>query len=167
MLLSERRLFCRISNPPFLKMDLIKHFSFIDRKIDEEDANTIMVRSESEPVHKANLPTSQFQQHSTENKETLPEANNGLSANRPTRCMMEIDDCLPEYCMECPLWKPFSSRHFCWLKFRCRVRVLVEKKYFEWFILVTVFLSSFALVWQTLRFICRHIFKLKSYEVDV
>lgn len=64
----------------------------------------------------------------------------------PTRYMMEIDDCLPEYCMDCPLWKPFSPRHFCWLKFRCRVRVFVEKKYFEWFILLTVFLSSFTLV---------------------
>ena len=70
----------------------------------------------------------------------------GLSVTRPTRYMMEIDDCLPEYCVDCPLWKPFSSRHFCWLKFRCRVRVLVEKQYFEWFILATVFFSSFTLV---------------------
>ena len=82
---------------------------------------------------------------------TVPENGTGLSTPLPTRYMMEIDDCLPEYCVDCPLWKPFSPRHFCWLKFRCRVRVLVEKKYFEWFILATVFFSSFTLV-------CRIIF---------
>lgn len=64
---------------------------------------------------------------------------------------MEIDDCLPEYCVGCPLWKSSSSRHFCWLKFRCRVRVLVEKKYFEWFILATVFFSSFTLVFEDIH----------------
>lgn len=85
-------------------------------------------------------------------EEPIPEQGASLSATKPTRYMMEIDDCLPEYCMDCPLWKPFSSRRFCWLKFRCRVRVLVEKKYFEWFILATVFLSSFALVSCTIHF---------------
>ena len=74
------------------------------------------------------------------------ESDAGMQPPRPTRYTIEIDDCLPEYCVDCPLWKPFSPRHFCWLKFRCRVRFLVEKKYFEWFILATVFFSSFTLV---------------------
>ena len=78
----------------------------------------------------------------------IPENGPSLSKPLPTRYMMEIDDCLPERCVnvDCPLWKPLSKRHFCWLKFRCRVRVFVEKKYFEWFILATVFMSSFTLV---------------------
>ncbi|XP_068729717.1 sodium channel protein 1 brain-like [Montipora capricornis] len=75
----------------------------------------------------------------------------GMQPPRPTRYTIEIDDCLPEYCVDCPLWKPFSPRHFCWLKFRCRVRFLVEKKYFEWFILATVFFSSFTLIFEDIH----------------
>ena len=79
-------------------------------------------------------------------EQTVPKSGTGIPTPVPTRYMMEIDDCLPEYCVHCPLWKPVVPRHFCWLKFRCRVRFLVERKYFEWFILATVFCSSFTLV---------------------
>lgn len=96
----------------------------------------------------------------------IPENGAGISTPLPTQYMMEIDDCLPEYCVDCPLWKPFSPRHFCWLKFRCRVRVLVEKKYFEWFILATVFFSSFTLVcWVLLHFLCLFNCFCSSYRV--
>ncbi|XP_074632379.1 sodium channel protein 1 brain-like isoform X4 [Acropora palmata] len=81
-------------------------------------------------------------------EQTIPKSGTGIPTPFPTRYMMEIDDCLPEYCLHCPLWKPVVPRHFCWLKFRCRVRFLVERKYFEWFILATVFCSSFTLIFE-------------------
>ena len=79
-------------------------------------------------------------------------AENGAGTSTPVSSSdtmeINVDDCLPEYCacVDCPLWKHLSTHNFCWLKFRGRVRVFVEKKYFEWFILATVFLSSFTLV---------------------
>ena len=59
-----------------------------------------------------------------------------------------IEDCLPEHCacVDCQLWRPLSTESISWLKFRGRVRIFVEKKYFDWFILFMVFLSSFMLV---------------------
>ncbi|XP_078349240.1 sodium channel protein 1 brain-like [Oculina patagonica] len=116
-----------------------------ESKIDVENENIIT----TEPLPEENDdPPTPSGQYIMETEETIHDRSPNLSATRPTRYMMEIDDCLPEYCMDCPLWKPFSPRHFCWLKFRCRVRVLVEKKYFEWFILATVFLSSFTLIFE-------------------
>lgn len=115
--------------------------TFVESKIDVDKES--IITTEPMPEKDADLPT---RQPIMETEEPIQDKGASLSATRPTRYMMEIDDCLPEYCMDCPLWKPSSPRHFCWLKFRCRVRVLVEKKYFEWFILVTVFFSSFALV---------------------
>ncbi|XP_031570121.1 sodium channel protein 60E-like [Actinia tenebrosa] len=63
----------------------------------------------------------------------------------PKRYIIEIDDCFPQCCMIC--YCP-SGQHFCWLKFRCRVRCFVEHRYFEWFILFTVMISSFILVFE-------------------
>ena len=59
-----------------------------------------------------------------------------------------IEDCLPEHCacVDCQLLRPLSTESISWLKFRGRVRIFVEKKYFDWFILFMVFLSSFMLV---------------------
>ena len=59
-----------------------------------------------------------------------------------------IEDCLPEHCacVDCQLWRPLSTDSISWLKFRGRVRIFVEKKYFDWFILFMVFFSSFMLV---------------------
>ena len=121
----------------------------MNRLIDIENENIITTET---AVDKDSVPsTTTTSQDIMGTEDPIPEQGASLSTTRPTRYMMEIDDCLPEYCMDCPLWKPFSSRRFCWLKFRCRVRVLVEKKYFEWFILATVFLSSFALVGYTIN----------------
>ena len=125
-------------------------FNFSGSKIDLESENIITTDT---VVEKDSAPsTTTTSQYIIDTEDPISEQGASLSATRPTRYMMEIDDCLPEYCMDCLLWKPFSSRRFCWLKFRCRVRVLVEKKYFEWFILATVFLSSFALVSYTIHF---------------
>ena len=59
-----------------------------------------------------------------------------------------IEDCLPEHCacIDCQLCRPLSTDSISWLKFRGRVRIFVEKKYFDWFILFMVFFSSFMLV---------------------
>ena len=59
-----------------------------------------------------------------------------------------IEDCLPEHCacVDCQLCRPLSTESISWLKFRGRVRIFVEKKYFDWFILFMVFFSSFMLV---------------------
>ena len=59
-----------------------------------------------------------------------------------------IEDCLPEHCacVDCQLWRPLSTDSISWLKFRGRVRIFVEKKYFDWFILFMVFFSSFMLL---------------------
>ena len=119
-------------------------FLFSESKTDLESENIITAEPVVEKESTPSTPTTS--QYILDSEDPISEPGATLSATKPTRYMMEIDDCLPEYCMDCPLWKPFSSRRFCWLKFRCRVRVLVEKKYFEWFILATVFLSSFALV---------------------
>ena len=139
---------------PYLSISILTHL-FSESKIDLESENIITTEN---AVEKDSAPsTTTTSQYIMGTEEPISEQGASLSATRPTRYMMEIDDCLPEYCMDCPLWKPFSSRRFCWLKFRCRVRVLVEKKYFEWFILATVFLSSFALVRYTINFeICLH-----------
>ena len=59
-----------------------------------------------------------------------------------------VEDCLPEHfaCVDCQLCMPLSTESISWLKFRGRVRIFVEKKYFDWFILFMVFFSSFMLV---------------------
>lgn len=134
-----------------LFIDLFNSYTnFSESKIDLESENIITTET---AVEKDSVPsTTSTSQYIMGTEDPISEQGASLSATKPTRYMMEIDDCLPEYCMDCPLWKPFSSRRFCWLKFRCRVRVLVEKKYFEWFILATVFLSSFALVRCTTHF---------------
>ena len=124
---------------------------FSESMIEIEDANVITDESipemdKSMPEKEDSDPPTPTCQYIMETEEPSQDERASLSGTRPTRYMMEIDDCLPEYCMNCPLWKPFSPQNFCWLKFRCKVRVLVEKKYFEWFILASVFLSSFALV---------------------
>lgn len=60
----------------------------------------------------------------------------------------EVEDCFPECCVSpltsCACCKTFRCDR--WLKFRWRTRMLVEHRYFEWFILFTVLLSSFVLV---------------------
>ena len=60
----------------------------------------------------------------------------------------EVEDCFPECCVSlltsCACCKTFRCDW--WLKFRWRTRMLVEHRYFEWFILFTVLLSSFVLV---------------------
>ena len=61
----------------------------------------------------------------------------------PDRYIVEIDDCLPECCM---CYSCSSRGHFKWLKLRCRVRGLVEHKFFEGFIIVMVIFSSLVLV---------------------
>ncbi|XP_048586594.1 sodium channel protein 60E isoform X3 [Nematostella vectensis] len=66
------------------------------------------------------------------------------------RYIVEIDDCFPECCMNaCGCTS--GQQHFCWLKFRCRVRCFVEHRYFEWFILFTVMVSSFTLVFEDIH----------------
>ena len=81
---------------------------------------------------------------------SIVENDAGTSApdSSPGKMEINVDDCLPEYCtcVGCPLWRPLSTHNVCWLKFRGRVRIFVEKKYFEWFILASVFFSSFTLV---------------------
>ncbi|CAH3016377.1 unnamed protein product [Porites evermanni] len=59
-----------------------------------------------------------------------------------------IEDCLPEYCacVDCQLCRPLSTESISWLKFRGRVLIFVEKKYFDWFILFMVLFSSFMLI---------------------
>lgn len=60
----------------------------------------------------------------------------------------EVEDCFPECCVSpltsCACCKTFRCDR--WLQFRWRTRMLVEHRYFEWFILFTVLLSSFVLV---------------------
>ena len=60
----------------------------------------------------------------------------------------EVEDCYPECCVA-----PLTSCACCknircgsWLLFRWRTRMLVEHRYFEWFILFTVLISSLVLV---------------------
>ena len=77
---------------------------------------------------------------------------NGMVALKPLPSVkikeLYIEDCLPEYCacVDCQLWRPLSTDSISWLKFRGRVRIFVEKKYFDWFILFMVLFSSFMLV---------------------
>ena len=128
----------------------ISFHSLSDRDIDEKDSNTSkdIVRMPENNSNCSPSGTLTMGCKIEPEERDIPEKGASLSKPLPTRYMMEIDDCLPECCVnvDCPLWKPLSKRHFCWLKFRCRVRVFVEKKYFEWIILATVFLSSFTLV---------------------
>ncbi|XP_015766470.1 PREDICTED: sodium channel protein type 5 subunit alpha-like [Acropora digitifera] len=62
----------------------------------------------------------------------------------------EVEDCYPECCVA-----PLTSCACCknircgsWLLFRWRTRMLVEHRYFEWFILFTVLISSLVLVFE-------------------
>ena len=77
---------------------------------------------------------------------------NGMVTSVPVPLLeikeLYIEDCLPEHCacVDCQLWRPLSTDGISWLKFRGRVRIFVEKKYFDWFILSMVFFSSFMLV---------------------
>ena len=77
---------------------------------------------------------------------------NGMVTSVPVPSLeikeLYIEDCLPEHCacVDCQLWRPLSTDGISWLKFRGRVRIFVEKKYFDWFILSMVFFSSFMLV---------------------
>lgn len=60
----------------------------------------------------------------------------------------EVKDCFPECCVSpltsCAVCKNISCNS--WLMFRWRTRMLVEHRYFEWFILFTVLISSLVLV---------------------
>ena len=60
----------------------------------------------------------------------------------------EVEDCFPECCVSpltsCACCKTFRCDR--WLQFRWRTRMLVEHRYFEWFILFTVLISSLVLV---------------------
>ena len=60
----------------------------------------------------------------------------------------EVNDCFPECCVSpltsCAVCKNTSCNN--WLLFRWRTRTLVEHRYFEWFILFTVLISSLVLV---------------------
>lgn len=60
----------------------------------------------------------------------------------------EVKDCFPECCVSpltsCAVCKNTSCSD--WLMFRWRTRMLVEHRYFEWFILLTVLVSSLVLV---------------------
>ena len=60
----------------------------------------------------------------------------------------EVKDCFPECCVSpltsCAVCKNTSCNS--WLMFRWRTRMLVEHRYFEWFILFTVLISSLVLV---------------------
>lgn len=60
----------------------------------------------------------------------------------------EVKDCFPECCLSpltsCAVCKNTSCNG--WLMFRWRTRMLVEHRYFEWFILFTVLVSSLVLV---------------------
>ncbi|KAL9954360.1 hypothetical protein ACROYT_G041885 [Oculina patagonica] len=62
----------------------------------------------------------------------------------------EVKDCFPEICVSpltsCAVCKNLSCRS--WLLFRWRTRMLVEHRYFEWFILFTVLISSLVLVFE-------------------
>ncbi|RMX46589.1 hypothetical protein pdam_00019719 [Pocillopora damicornis] len=62
----------------------------------------------------------------------------------------EVDDCFPEFCMSpltsCACCKNITCNN--WLLFRWRTRTLVEHRYFEWFILFTVLISSLVLVFE-------------------
>jgi len=77
---------------------------------------------------------------------------NGMVISEPAPSFeikeLYIEDCLPEHCacVDCQLCRPLSTESISWLKFRGRVRIFVEKKYFDWFILFMVFFSSFMLV---------------------
>ena len=77
---------------------------------------------------------------------------NGMVISEPVPSFeikkLYIEDCLPEHCacIDCQLCRPLSTESISWLKFRGRVRIFVEKKYFDWFILFMVFFSSFMLV---------------------
>ena len=77
---------------------------------------------------------------------------NGMVVSEPVPSFeinkLYVEDCLPEHCacVNCQLWRPLSTDSISWLKFRGRVRIFVEKKYFDWFILFMVFFSSFMLV---------------------
>ena len=77
---------------------------------------------------------------------------NGMVISEPVPSFeikkLYIEDCLPEHCacVDCQLCRPLSTESISWLKFRGRVRIFVEKKYFDWFILFMVFFSSFMLV---------------------
>ncbi|PFX17439.1 Sodium channel protein type 4 subunit alpha B [Stylophora pistillata] len=62
----------------------------------------------------------------------------------------EVDECFPEFCMSpltsCACCKKITCNN--WLLFRWRTRTLVEHRYFEWFILFTVLISSLVLVFE-------------------
>lgn len=68
--------------------------------------------------------------------------------------VMEVNDCFPECCVSpltsCAVCKNVSCNR--WLMFRWRTRMLVEHRYFEWFILFTVLISSLVLVRLTFFF---------------
>lgn len=68
--------------------------------------------------------------------------------------VMEVNDCFPECCVSpltsCAVCKNVSCNR--WLMFRWRTRMLVEHRYFEWFILFTVLISSLVLVRFTFFF---------------
>ena len=60
----------------------------------------------------------------------------------------EVKDCFPE-CFVSPLTSCAVCKNTScnsWLIFRWRTRMLVEHRYFEWFILLTVLVSSLVLV---------------------
>ena len=60
----------------------------------------------------------------------------------------EVKDCFPECCVSPITSFPVCKNASCnsWLMFRWRTRMLVEHRYFEWFILFTVLVSSLVLV---------------------
>ena len=62
--------------------------------------------------------------------------------------LAEIDGCFPEWCLlpftSLPCWDDMQWSR--WLKFRWLTRQMVEHRYFEWFILLTVLVSSLVLV---------------------
>ncbi|EDO46797.1 predicted protein, partial [Nematostella vectensis] len=89
--------------------------------------------------------------HLTRTRKTRMYYTQAVNNNKNTkRYIVEIDDCFPECCMNaCGCTS--GQQHFCWLKFRCRVRCFVEHRYFEWFILFTVMVSSFTLVFEDIH----------------
>jgi len=67
----------------------------------------------------------------------------GSKKNRPVGEIV-ITECFPEFLMAPFDCLPLTC--YWWLRFRGRVRFFVEHRFFEWFILSLVFISSFVLV---------------------
>ncbi|KXJ05965.1 Sodium channel protein 1 brain [Exaiptasia diaphana] len=79
---------------------------------------------------------------------TLASLAAGIGGNRKNRPVGEIviTECFPEFLMAPFDCLPLTC--YWWLRLRARVRFIVEHRFFEWFILSLVFISSFVLVFE-------------------